>query len=401
MLGNVLNHNANPNRPLNSQSPDQFKGQLKRPLGDRSLGHNYPPKNNLFSKHAKKYVRQSVISLMAFLVAVSLLAKIIPSPTIPSNIVFIGPKYDYYQAHKDEYTALFFGSSRIYNQVIPEIFDATANQLTDPSTATPKINSYNFGIPAMRAIDSAVLLEEILSDPPQNLKWVFFESILDKGYEPIANARTHRAMYWHTWKNTRFAARYIFTSDESLPKKAVLLSSHLLPFLYHQLNVGRLFNQVLPSDFSKEEQTVAADFTAHEGFYTLREARDPKRQDFLHHQADYEQAVIALGDGSSTIPADEAYLSANKQMLLARITQAIRGAGAEPIFLESPSLHTEHDFQAAKQLGIIDTLLSYKDPQRFPQLYRADQRHDADHLNEAGAREFTRLLAEDFSEAIR
>ncbi len=47
----------------------------------------------------------------------------------------------------------------------------------------------------LRAIDSTLLLEEVLSNPPKNLKWVFFETILDKGYEPIPNARTHQAMY--------------------------------------------------------------------------------------------------------------------------------------------------------------------------------------------------------------
>ena len=335
------------------------------------------------------YVKQSAIGLIAFLVAALLLNQIIPSPTIPSNVVFIGPKYDYYQAHKDEYNALFFGSSRIYSQVVPEVFDAIAQ------ADGVNVNSYNFGIPAMRAIDSAVLVEEVLANPPKNLKWVFFESILDKGYESLPNARTQRAMYWHTWKNTRTAAHYILDSDESLPSKAVLIFSHLLPFTYQQLNVGRLFNQVLPSDFSAEEKQVAAEFTATEGYYALRDETDPNRQDFLHHQAAYLKQVSALRPVQAGAIRDP-YLSVNKQRLLKQITQAIRAAGAEPIFIEPPSLHVENDFQAARQLGTIDTFMSYKDPGRFPQLYQTQNRHDADHLNDAGAREFTRLLAEDF-----
>ena len=339
------------------------------------------------------YVKQSAIALTAFLVAAFLLNQIIPSPTIPSNVVFIGPKYDYYKAHKDEYNALFFGSSRIYSHVVPDVFDAAA------MAEGVEVNSYNFGIPAMRAIDSAVLVEEVLANPPKNLKWVFFESILDKGYEPIPNARTSRVMYWHTWQNTRTAADYILTSDESLPKKAVLLTSHLLPFLYQQLNVGRLFNQVLPSEFSEEEQQVAAEFTKTEGYYALSNESDPKRQAFLQTQSTYLAQVSALSALQSESDS-EPYLSANKQNLLARVTQAIESVGATPIFVEPPSLHMENDFQAAQQLGTIDMLLSYKDPDRFPQLYTVDQRHDADHLNDAGSREFTRLLAEDFSEAV-
>ncbi len=337
------------------------------------------------------YARQSAIALIAFIASAFLLNQIIPSPSIPSNVVFIGPKYDYYQAHKDEYNTLFFGSSRIYSHVIPEVFDTVAQ------SSGLDINSYNFGIPAMRAIDSAVLLEEVLANPPKDLKWVFFESILDKGYEPIPNARTHRAMYWHTWKNTRIAADYILTSDESLPSKAVLLTSHFLPFLYQQLNVGRLFNQVLPSDFSAEEQAVAAEFTATEGYYALSDEADPNRQSFLQSQSAYAAQVDTLSTVQAE-PDSDPYLSANKQRLLARISQIIRAAGAEPIFVEPPSLHIPKDFQAAQQLGLIDTLFSYKNPNRFPQLYRTDHRYDADHLNDAGSREFTRLLAKDFSE---
>ncbi len=344
-----------------------------------------------------EYVRSGAIALIAFLVAAFLLNQIIPSPTIPSNVVFIGPKYDYYKAHKDDYNALFFGSSRIYSHVVPDVFDTVAN------AEGVKVNSYNFGIPAMRAIDSAVLVEEVLANPPKNLKWVFFESILDKGYEPIPNARTSRVMYWHTWENTRTAADYILTSDESLPEKAVLLTSHLLPFLYQQLNVGRLFNQVLPSEFSEEEQQVAAEFTKTEGYYALSDESDPKRQAFLQSQSAYSDQVSALSAlqlKSQSNPDSEAYLSVNKQNLLARVTQAIEAVGATPIFVEPPSLHMENDFQSAQQLGTIDTLLSYKDPNQFPQLYSIDQRHDADHLNDAGSREFTKLLAEDFSEVI-
>ena len=337
-----------------------------------------------------EYARLGAIVLMAFLVAAFLLNRAIPSPTIPSNVVFIGPKYEYYQEHKDEYSALFFGSSRIYSHVIPEVFDDVAN------AAGVDINSYNFGIPAMRAIDSAVLVKEVLKNPPKDLKWVFFESILDKGYEPIPNARTYRSIYWHDWENTKFAAQYILNSDESLPKKAVLLTSHLIPFLYHQLNVGRVFNQVVPSELSEGELAVAAEVRETEGYYALRDENDPQRQAFLADQSGYAEQVSNLS-AMQAQPEAETYLSANKRDLLAEVTQAIRAAGAEPIFVEPPSLHMVNDFQAAQQTGAIDILLSYKDPNQFPQLYSVENRQDADHLNDAGSREFTALLAEDFS----
>ncbi|MEL6159074.1 MAG: hypothetical protein AAFQ40_02460 [Cyanobacteria bacterium J06623_5] len=342
-----------------------------------------------------KYAQQSLLTIVAFILTASLLGQIIPSPSIPANVVFVGPKYQYYTTHKDDYTALFFGSSRVFNQIIPDVFDQAA------AAEGIQTNSYNFGVPAMRALDSAVLLEEVLKDPPKNLKWVFFESVLDRGYEPIQNARTHRAMYWHNWENTRLAAHYILISEESLPSKAVLLTSHLLPAFYRQLNVGRLFNQVLPSDFSAEEQAVTDEFTANEGFRALTDETAPKRLAFLDKQASYRKQVERLEKRLAKSAAAEPALTQNKRMLLARISQTIQETGAAPIFIEPPSLELEMDFQAAKALGAIDTLLSYKDPQAFPFLYKPENRFDADHLNASASGQFSRLLAKDFSQALQ
>ncbi|MEL6552313.1 MAG: hypothetical protein AAFQ63_02440 [Cyanobacteria bacterium J06621_11] len=341
-----------------------------------------------------RYIGQGLVAFVAFVVAALLLNQIIPSPKVPSNVVFIGPKYDYYQAHKDDYDVLFFGSSRVYNHIVPDIFDASAR------TAGVAVNSYNFGIPAMRALDTTVLIDDVLSDPPENLKWVFVETILDKGYEPIPNARTHRSMYWHTWENTGLAARYILTSDQSWPSKTALLVSHLLPALYRQMNVGRLFSQVLPSEFSEREKEVAEEFTANEGYFPLTREDSPDRQAFLNDLQGYEALVDDLSETVAQPIASEVELARNKRMLLLKMERVIRAAGAEPIFIEPPSLEPSRDFQIALQNGNIDTLLAYKDPARFPQLYQPDQRYDADHLTKLAAREFSQLLAEDFVQTL-
>lgn len=378
-------------------------------LGD--VIHSTPVRRRDRSKSSlfARWVRQTLTALAAFLVGTVVLGQLIPSPTIPSNVVFIGPKYDYYQQHKDEYNTLFFGSSRVYNQIVPEVFDAEAKAIgetVDGATDGITVNSYNFGVPAMRALDSTVLLEDVLANPPKNLKWVFFETILDKGYEPIPNARTHRAMYWHTWENTRFAARYILTSEESLPNKAVLLVSHLLPAIYRQLNVGRLFTQVLPSTFSEQEQAVAKSFTANDGYYALTGENEPKRLHFLNNQDAYLRAVQKLEDTVSSAvssmdsSAATPRLADNKKMLLNRVTEAIRAAGAVPIFIEPPTLDPSLDFRAAKQLGVIDTLLTYKDPEQHANLYQPSWRYDQEHLTESASREFSRILAQDFVSAI-
>lgn len=348
-------------------------------------------------------VKNALAGLVAFVVATLLLGQIIPSPAIPSNVVFIGPKYDYYQAHKDEYNTLFFGSSRVYNHIVPDVFDAAANENAKGSKAPSPINSYNFGIPALRGVDSAVLVSEVLKNPPQQLKWVFFETTLDKGYEPFENARTHRSMYWHTWENTGFATRYILASDESALSKVVLIGSHLLPALYRQMNVGRLFTELLPSEFSPREKETAAIFTANEGYYPLEDELNSRRVAFLEPsgQAAYQDQVDRLMQQNAISVAAEPPLAKNKKLLLERVARDVRAAGAEPIFIDPPALSSERDFVAAQQQGIIDHLLSYRDPDKFPQLYAIANRFDPSHLNPATAREFSRMLGKDFAQSIQ
>jgi len=364
-------------------------------LGDVINPASIHRRNHRQSSVVLKYAQQFAIAVVAFVVAAYLLNRIIPSPAIPSNVVFVGPKHDYYTAHKDDYDTLFFGSSRVFNQIIPDVFDQAAK------AEGLAINSYNFGIPAMRALDSTALIETVLQNPPENLRWVFFESVLDRGYEPIPNARTHRAMYWHTWENTGMAVRYILDSEAALPEKAILIFSHLIPALYNQMNVGRLFNQLLPSEFSEREQMVASYFTEHEGFFPLNEEDSYKRQAFLSDQAGYAQKVNQLEAFQMGAAQREAELAKNKRRLLARVSRAIRATGAEPIFIDPPSLELDDDLQAAQRLNLIEMLLSYKDPVRFPELYQAKNRYDADHLNEATSEVFTRVLAEDFSEVAK
>lgn len=389
-------------------------GEVIKPISEVAPGRR---QRRWLSGYMQKSLGSVLAFTAAFVVGVGLLGQIIPSPTIPSNVVFIGPKHDYYQAHKDDYNAIFFGSSRVFNQIVPDIFDAAASldetKADQPNSMTSSLNSYNFGVPAMRAIDSLVLLEEVLSNPPENLQWVFFESVLDRGYEPIENARTHRSMYWHTWENTRLAADYIWASEASLPSKLLFTFSHVLPALYRQLNVGRLFNQVLPSEFSDKHQSTVADFTEDEGYFALTDEDSPRRQAFLANEAAYLKKVErlkAIARAEENLPLAVAQqgsqqksgpmLPKNKRQLLQRVTRIVRAAGAEPIFIEPPSLEQDSDFKIAERLGDIETLLAYKDPEKFPQFYAFNQRFDEDHLSDGAAQEFSKTLGEDFKRVI-
>jgi hypothetical protein len=373
------------------QEPKERPVLTRELESERYLARANPKRGSRF----RQYFKQAIITLVSFVVAASLLNQIIPSPLIPPNLVFISPKYQYYQTHKDEYNALFFGSSRIYSQIDPILFDKSVQKSGET------IKSYNFGIPALRALPGYVLLRDVLKNPPKNLKWVFIETPLDRGYEPIQNARTNRAIYWHTPENTRLAISYILHSNGSVLDKAALISSHLLPFMYHQMNIGRLFAQWLPiHQFSAEEESVSDIFLAKQGLFPLTDETAPERQAFLAHLGRYEQAVEESAQRKQQNPYRVAYLEPGKLTLLQKLVAAVEATGAQPIFVIPPTLEPQFELKRAHNLGHIPTLLAFNDPAEHPDLYALEQRYDEEHLNAKGTALFTQKLAASFSTLI-
>ena len=344
-----------------------------------------------------KSLKYSLLSGLAFFITSHFLHQVVPTSTIPENVEFIGPKYTYYQANKDNYNALFFGSSRVLNHISPEIVDQEAR------AHGVDINSYNLGVPAMREIHSYIFLRDVLKTAPTSLEWVFIEISLDKGYEPFANARTGRSIYWHNFRNTKVAIDYVLTSEETLLNKAVLATSHILPYIYHRLNVGAFFNKLLPLNFfSTDLQADQEAYEKNKGFLGIHgDENDEFRQLFLTNIADYESDVKSLKEYHQKSHQITQKLPYNKRQLIRKIVKVVNQSGATPVFLITPTLDTSEDLYQAYQEGLFPKLLAYNDPSKYPHFYGLENRHDAGHLNIDAAHVFSRELAQDFAQTVK
>ena len=78
---------------------------------------------------------------------------------------------------------------------------------------------------------------------------------------------------------------------------------------------------------------------------------------------------------------------------LSDLIEEIRSVGAEPVFVIAPTLSHAENFTEIPG-GV--TVFALNDPARFPELFNPDKRNDSGHLNEKGAVDFTRILAEKF-----
>src|SRR6201982_3506112 len=143
-------------------------------------------------------VTTSAMAATAFLITCIGLHAVLPFPEIDDGV---SQKFRFFSAHKDKFDTLFIGSSRIYFQISPAVFDRVARESALPT------HSFNFGIGGMYLPESAYLLEQILNLKPRNLKWIFIEyDEMQTKWSP-ENQTSRRALYWADWKRVSLLLR--------------------------------------------------------------------------------------------------------------------------------------------------------------------------------------------------
>ena len=95
------------------------------------------------------------------------------------------------------------------------------------------------------------------------------------------------------------------------------------------------------------------------------------------------------------------FYSLEKEIALGKqLAEEVRKAGATPIFLVTPIM-AQIKLGFRPESGIASTVMSFNDAKAYPQLYRNETRSDSGHLNNVAAKEFTRIVAEDFLQLRR
>jgi hypothetical protein len=324
---------------------------------------------------------------------------VLPFPEIDGGV---SQKFRFFAAHKDEFDTLFIGSSRIYFQISPVIFDSVTRESGLPT------HSFNFGIGGMYLPETSYLLEQILNLKPRNLRWVFIEyDELQTKWSPT-NQTSRRALYWADWKRVSLLLRKLTdagTDSLWLPTPAKLrdiilrqknekstrslLTFYATQFERNYTNVSRATD--VPDFFFHREtsQRRALYLGAANDGYVVRPGRMSPTQ-----AATYERGLTVAMREAGTRPVSRFSLEAYQQC-----AQEVRNIGATPIFLITPST-TQIDI-AVESNGAPGLMMAFNNPQTYPTLYRNGVRRDGQHLTKAGAEEFTRLVAANFVELAR
>ena len=341
----------------------------------------------------------SAIAVTAFFVTCVSLHAVLLFPEIDGGI---SQKFRFFSAHKDEFDTLFIGSSRVYFQISPAIFDRVTRESGLPT------HSFNFGIGGMYLPETAYLLEQILNLKPRNLRWVFIEyDELQTKWSP-ENQTSRRALYWADWKRVSLLLRKLTDAGTDpiwLPSPAKLRdivlrqkdeknTRSLLTFYAGQFeknytNVARAAD--VPQYFlGRDTKGRRARYlgVATDGYVTRPNRMSPKQV------AAYERGLAAAMAQTDTQPLSPYAVEAYRQC-----AQEVRKTGATPIFLITPS--TTQINVAAESTGLTGVVMAFNNPRTYPGLYRSSVRRDGQHLTKLGAEEFTRIVAANFVELAR
>jgi len=364
------------------------KAHVERPAPHKPTGRN-----------TARALINTGIGAAAFLVTCIGLRVVLPFPEIDGGV---SQKFRFFAAHKDEFDTLFIGSSRIYFQISPAIFDRVTRE---NGLAT---HSFNFGIGGMYLPETAYLLERILKLKPRNLKWVFVEyDELQTNWSP-ENQTSRRALYWADWKRVSLLLRKLTdagTDPVWLPNAAKLRdivlrqkdeesTRSLLTFYAEQLeknytNVSRAAD--ISSHFlGRDTKERLANYlgAASDGYVTRPNRMSPSQA------AAYERGLAAAMTHTDVHPLSPYAVEAYRQC-----AQEVRNIGATPIFLVTPS--TTQINVATESLGLTGVVMAFNDPRTYSSLYRSSVRRDGQHLTKSGAEEFTRMLGANFVELAR
>lgn len=313
----------------------------------------------------------------------------LPTPTAGE----VSEKLAYFVRHKDEFDAVFVGSSRVSAQIAPGVFDP----VVAAQTGRP-MRSFNFGVPSMYLPESLYVIDCILAQRPARLRWMFIE--LDEPRLRVEERAglVHRELYWHGWRET------------ALMNAAILALRGLhkedrLGMLAHQWALfGRRWGQVgrarewletpLPPTATTTSLGTAAD--GYTPYLTTLGEENGGSKDMRQELRNYTAAAASLKKARQQVSSDR-NPPALLRWLLAEKVRALRARNVAPVFLVAPVTTGEEQFLQLSDDATFRPLFAFNDPAAYPELYEPAVRADTMHLNAAGSLRLTRLLADRFS----
>ncbi|MFT5284663.1 MAG: hypothetical protein ACI8TQ_000820 [Planctomycetota bacterium] len=307
-------------------------------------------------------------------------------------------KMQYFEEHADEYDALFIGSSRVFRDVMPRVIESELDALGF------EFKAFNLGVGAMMDFETNHLVRSALEHPGQRLRWVFVESgRWDLAEETESNPQAKRTVEWHSPANASVVLEGLLVSDLShleLLKSGV---GHLTMFGQRFASYGRgtdmwkeLSNTAAKVLEADDPNLSDAELALDWGWQKLGPDRAPFDEAKWSRQVSTVRRNESRGDGAGAVVLRKLPLESIKRQI-----EFIQSKVPNVVYLSLPNSKGSVLARTMSSLGIFPDYLSFDSPSVFPMLYAIDHRVDANHLNQRGATELSKLLAREIGQRLR
>jgi hypothetical protein len=148
---------------------------------------------------------------------------------VRDDIPVVSAKLRWLEAHGEHYDTVFIGSSRVFHQIIPAVFDARLAEFGGGA------RSFNLGADGMNFPEIFFAAEQAARFIPRLQLLIVELGNIQRGLED----ESVRAVYWHTPKLTSMTIRSIAGSNSEWSQKAHLISGHVGLFARNWANLGR------------------------------------------------------------------------------------------------------------------------------------------------------------------
>ena len=334
------------------------------------------------------------IAAAAFLTTTALVRSRLSLQAVPD----IQEKISFFANHGEQFDTVFVGSSRIYHQIVPKLFDELMAKAGFPT------HSYNLGMSAMLTPEDTFVMEAAFAKRKNPLKFVLVETTrpIETDYSWAGMNHTLRVAYWHDFKRLKIMSRAIAAKRaQQAVQDPAALQKDFDTFLYHlRLFASNTFNTGRGVDWLKSERDlIKMTFRRH----PKSPGRSRKYDDgfgVLNPPIQIDDSQWAYLQTSIKRPTLHDYADKESQHELQAKKQLIASLGGR-MFAVMPPVAGGPTFAPDPKFGEPIPELDFSDPKKFPELFERKNRQDSGHLNFQGAEIFTRLLVDRLVQILR
>jgi hypothetical protein len=333
------------------------------------------------------------LGLAGFVVVAALIHPFVPWPEEKA----MRAKYEHFAAHKDEFDAVYIGSSRVLRGIDPKVIDADIEAGVE--TGGRPFRSFNFGLAGMMTLESDFVLRELLALSPARLRYVLFEANTWYGGfdDPWADPHSLRNVYWHTVPQTAKALETLRLSDKPRWERLKLAGTHIETMVWKLVNYGqgaRIWSTLRGTDAAAINEEIPVDEIAEgRGYQPLEALTDEyhkfNRTEFLASQDKYKAMIDAIPATNAKATTLATY---NFEALRSQ-QELVRSHGMELIYVVLPSMRGSPDPGALLAGNHVPVLFHFNQPEKYPSLFEMDRLQDAWHPSRLGTKEVSDLIA--------